>query len=151
MLIEMGKYHNHTLEWLILNDPKYFYEFLTTTGISENASRLKEEAYKLISIFDRKPFIRTCSNFGCRRSVVRFTLALHNTHVSFWCENCLPKLGWQQYTISTFSTFMDIVKLLYSYSKPKVVMTTIVREIARCKGLPKRAGEKEAAEFFSTS
>ena len=72
MLVASGKNMGKTLEVIVLKDPCYIQDLFSAKAENKKQVLLKDEAKRLVDVFDRKAFDARCNGRGCRRQSTRF-------------------------------------------------------------------------------
>jgi hypothetical protein len=147
MLIKSGRHAGTTTEELLLKQPdwaQWMVERYADTPIGRSFRGLARN-------FDAKQFTEECS--GCGEAATRATVCRRTGgSLMFWCDDCdVYRSGARQGTLTVIDTFWDALHHVdRTCDGNRSEKRSIIRELARGKGLPKRVGEAQAVEFFNT-
>ena len=152
MIVSFGKHQGRSVEELVLREADYLVFGMWRESDSEwDILQVCKRASQLIAAFDGKPFVKPCSNPDCRRRVTRFTVYGPNIQPFFWCDHCNPySMGASRGKIQELRTYADAVLHVQLWCPGRRTMKPFIRSLATAKGLPTRAGAKQAIAFFGT-
>lgn len=151
MIINFGKKHiGKSVEFLVLKEPSYVKWTLDSDDITGPLLSVKNEMLRLIEIFDRKVIIKKCAGHNCDKGATRTSLYKDNTSLMWWCDDCGPDpiliLNGRIHLISSYREALFHVERYCGGRKSDY--QALIRDLAQAKGLPLRAGEKQARSFF---
>jgi hypothetical protein len=108
MKITFGKHEGKSVELVVLKDPAYVYWMLQQTNLATGLlKQVIDEAWRLLHIFNQKPF--RCKCMGSKCSALATDITLHGNSVApyWWCDNCniqqLGASGWKLQRIRKYS------------------------------------------------
>ena len=152
MNIKFGKHSGMAIELLMLREPKYICWLLHEDYPSAEMRLVQAEARELIKLFDNKPIIEhICWGSSCIHPPTRCTVHMDNlSMVLWWCPTCSPSqtgadLG-KLYYLNDYSSAIGHVMRYCGDCKADHV--TLIKKLARARGLPKRVGKAQALAFF---
>jgi hypothetical protein len=150
MLITFGQHNGKSVELVILKHPEYVKWVLNQVNPKGPLVQIQNEMYRLLIIFDQKPFLTSCSGRDCTNPVTRTSVYKDNLRLMFWCDLCSPDLiGTQSGRIQIIETYVDALNHVGTYCENrKSDYRDLIRSLASAKGLGKRVGEEQAKEFF---
>jgi hypothetical protein len=154
MDITFGKHAGKALELIILKEPDYLTWMLAQTGATGAMKQAQLEAERLISIFDKKPYIKACEGNSCGKPSTRCTVYMHNVLTPYWwCANCDPyQSGANSGKLYPISTYRQALQHVALHCGGKASdCKAIIKEMAIAKGLPSRVGKPQAQKFFTAS
>jgi hypothetical protein len=150
MLIPFGKYQGRPAERVFLRDPDFVVGVLWREAGSRRVARLQAELDELVERFDARPVERVCRVPGCGRPARLATVYLRNSDLWWSCERCDPWYGGASPTkLRIIRRFRDAEVYAAEYADEGVELRTLIAQMARAKGLPDGAGEREAIAFFA--
>ena len=152
-LMRFGKHEDKSVELVVLKFPDYV-EWMRTR--KEKPGRLRgalADAKELIERFDNKPFVVKCNGYKCRNVATR--CSLYKDYVvdpHWWCDECDPySLGAQPGRLALLSKYFQAIRHVEMHcGGVRSTCRKLIIELARAKGLPKRAMEKQAQEFLKS-
>jgi hypothetical protein len=148
MFLRFGKHRGKSMESLALKEPDYCVWMLSEDQGSYMLGEARQELFRLIRRFDKKPILEPCE--GCGDTATRGTL-YHGSAAPHWfCDDCNPyDLGASSGKLVIVSTFADAVAYVGSWCNGRRdALKALILALARAKGLPARVGESEAQAFF---
>lgn len=144
-----GKHQGRFVEELILKEPEYIRWILDIANPRGSMLEVVEAAVRLIGLFDAKPLIKPCRGAGCGKPATRCVVYGQTLSLSFWCNDCDPySLGAARGMLRSFPGYRDACMQPWGTGNPKE-LKTLIRDVARAKGLPDRVGQSEAIAFFN--
>jgi len=146
MKLTFGKHKGKSVETIVLKNPDYAMWLLSKTDAGEPLSHIRKEIARLIRVFDSKSFV--CKCYGCYETATRFSLAHPSPSAYWWCDKCSPRSRGCDGLLSVGHTYKEAMQFA-ALALRKDHTIGLIRDIAEAKGLPKRVGEKQAAEFFT--
>lgn len=152
MLVPFGKHQGKTVGTLVLKHPDYIKWVLAQQGPTGGLKRIRDEAERLIRIFDAKPILGACSGRNCKRPPVIFSAADRSSSLLYqWCDSCDPyQSGAAPGKLTVVRTYRAALNHVESTcGGVKSSYKTIIGVIAQRKGLPKRSGERQVDAFFT--
>ena len=152
MIVNFGKHKGKSVGALVLKEPAYIAWVLSKSNPSGPLGGVKAEAQRLIRIFNSKPIATRCYGSGCGKPSTRCTVYMGNVYGSmWWCDDCDPyqsgAIGGKLQDIRTYENALTHCDLFCSRQD---ALKDLIKTMAQEKGLPKRVGEKQTQEFFST-
>jgi hypothetical protein len=150
MQIVFGKHAGTTFEDLVLKEPAYVVWMLNHP--EHTGERACAEAKRLLDIFDKKPFITPCSGSGCNNQATRCSLYEESIQPRWWCNKCDPySMGAKPGSLFIRQYYIEAWAYVhYMCNRRKRYFRELLRDMARAKGLPWRAGKQEVQAFFGT-
>lgn len=151
MKVGFGKHKDKSVATIVLKEPGYVAWVLSESRPSGPLARVKAEAQRLIAFFDSKPYQRRCHGHGCTKSATYCTVYRNNVYgPMWWCDDCNPyQMGATDGKLSGIRTYNDAINHCNVFCTRRDALKDLVKIMAHAKGLPKRVGEKQAAEFFA--
>lgn len=147
--VDFGKFQGRFVEELILKEPEYIDWILRVPNPRGSMLEVVEAAVRLIGIFDAKPLIKPCRGTDCGKLATRCVVYGQTLSLSFWCDGCDPySLGAARGMLRAFPGYRDACMQPWGTGNPKE-LKTLIRDVARAKGLPNRVGQNEAITFFN--
>jgi hypothetical protein len=144
MEFKSGKHAGKTTEEVLLKEPDFAQWYISKFPDAKHSKDLK----RLIKEFDARPFTKECA--GCGGAATRASAYRGSPSLMFWCAECNPYSSGagsgRLRMVSTVGDVLEHIDLTANGSRP--YKRRIVRELAEGKGLPKRVGKKQAADFF---
>lgn len=135
-------------EIVMLSDPHYVKCLLSKRSPDAEEYRLRKIYHELIARFDQKDLNAECGD--CTRPA-RFLAFYKGTFFrELWCGECTP--FWFEHfqgRMDIFSSYVSALDYVYVYLYGnRFFFRSVIREIARLKGLPDRARAKDMINFF---
>lgn len=154
MEVQFGKHAGKSLELIVLKEPDYLTWMLGQSDATGAMKHAQKEAERLITIFDKKPFIKTCEGNSCGKPSTRCTVYTNNVRTPYWwCADCDPYQSGANrgklYSVSTYRQALQHVTLHCGGRTSDY--KAIIKEMAIAKGLPSRVGKPQAQKFFAAS
>jgi hypothetical protein len=151
MRVHFGKQKGKLVEELVIKNPDYVSWVLSVPNPTWALAALRDEAQRLIQLFDAKPFIRQCQGEGCANLACRLSVYVDNTsELMWWCAECNPYQmganGGRLFMVSTYHGALGHIRNICGNHKASMI--ELIRGLAAVKGLPSRSGEKQLMEFF---
>ena len=149
MMILHGKHTGKSVEWVVLKDPSYTWWVLNEPNANGWLIPARQEALRLLNIFDRKRFLKKCTE--CKERVATKASFCDDSPIPlWWCNECEPDLTetlkGRIHTVITYTQAFDHIR---DYSRGrKGDLNYLIHLLAEAKGLLKRVGEKQARSFF---
>jgi len=153
MVVTFGKHKGKTVGSLVLKEPDWIKWVIEQPSPSGGLGRVQVEALRLIAIFDQKPILGTCNGHGCKLPPVRLSAYAGNSEMVYqWCGSCDPyEAGAASGKLAEIKSYRDALRHVeWTDGGVKSGYKAIVKAIALRKGLPKRTGDAQIAEFFAT-
>ncbi|MEI7858138.1 MAG: hypothetical protein WCH85_11655 [Methanomicrobiales archaeon] len=149
MLVASGKNMGKTLEVIVLKDPCYIQDLFSAKAENKKQVLLKDEAKRLVDVFDRKAFDARCNGRVCRRQSTRCTVYKSDIfNPMWWCDACDPcQYGAGEGRIQIVRTYRDALDFAVSFGDPEV-SADLIRVLAEAKGLSWPPGKIRADIFF---
>lgn len=146
----VGAHSGEHMEVLMLNRPDYI-NWLLPYDAKLPLAVMKEEALRLVQVFDAKPFRTPCSTSGCTQPVTRWSVYKHGLAPICWCADCDPhSLGAQVGKLRIGRTYRDaLAHVTSNYGERRADFKTIIRRLAMTKGLGQRVDDLKAIAFFA--
>jgi hypothetical protein len=147
MHLKSGAHAGKTTEELLLKQPDWAQWMVGKYPDSPITKSFRALAKK----FDARQFLEKCVR--CGKAATRATAYRKTgTGLMFWCDGCDPYgSGAERGTLTVIKTFGDALRHVdMTCNGVRSEKRTIIKELARGKGLPKRVGETQAAEFFNS-
>src|SRR5262245_57514274 len=115
---------------------------MSVAGATGPLARAREEAARLVRLFDRKPIVEPCGARRCENVATRCSLYSGSVAPRWWCSECDPAQDCfspgKLTLVRTYTEAANYVDLHCGGRKD--ALRSLVRELARAKGLPPRAG-----------
>lgn len=144
----VGVHKGKLVEELVIKEPAYVHWLL---GQSPTGGLLgmKIEAKNLIKKFDGKPYTVKCFN-RCGNPVARLSVYGDSIVPMWWCTNCDPyDQGANDGKLQIFSHYVDALDHVQMYCDGKKGdYRSLIKSMAKAKGLPARVGEPQLEAFF---
>ena len=140
------------LESVLLKHPDQI-KWLLEKATYGDLLKAKDQAKKLIAIFDSKPFTRKCGHKSCE-SISSHHLFIPKDNLSghaFRCKQCAPNPKTYIPGFQVISSYEESLKHVELYCNNKSNLKKIIKILAEAKGLPRNAREKQILEFFSVN
>lgn len=151
--VTFGKHSGKSVELIVLKFPDYVRWMNRRKNKAGRLQKAMSVALKLIKQFDNKPFVERCCGPGCKNLATRCSLYRDSVIEPYWwCDECDHyAFGARPGHLAVVSTYVQAIKHVGSYCPDKPApYRTLIRELAKAKGLPPRLGEKQALEFFKS-
>jgi hypothetical protein len=136
----------------VLKNPGYVVWLLgQRTGDLREARRLVIQLFRL---FNSRPFFMPCRGSGCRNRATRCSLSRGSVKPRWWCDSCDPQQqhGSSPANLEIVRTYREAIRYVKMHCRGfKGPLKTLIRAMARGKGLADRVGEREAEDFFCGS
>jgi hypothetical protein len=151
MLIHIGKHAGKSVEVLVLRHPDYVSWVLGKEDATGELAAVRQEAIRLVRLFDRKPFVKQCQGKGCHERATRCSVRQGSPHAWWWCAGCNPtQFGAWHATLELLEGYGDAINYVQMYCRGrKVTLKVLITSMARAKGAPERVGAAQAMAFFS--
>jgi hypothetical protein len=152
MQITFGKHAGKSLELLLLKEPDYIAWMLAQQSVYGAVKRAQDEAKRLIARFDAKPLVKDCFGRSGAHKATRCTVYGNNVTAPYWwCSTCDPYLsGANPGKLQVVASYEDALAHVALWCSGRSSdYKSLIKDLARAKGLPTRVGEKQAAEFFA--
>jgi transcription elongation factor Elf1 len=148
MQVTFGKHSGKSVEALLLKEPAYI-KWVLEQSPSGALLAVKNEAKRLIGKFDSRPYEVRCNS--CNQVATRATVYLDNLAAHWWCGNCNPySLGANPGKLQEIRTYSQALQHVECYCRSRQGdFASLIKQLAKAKGLPERATEKKIVEFFS--
>ena len=147
MKIPFGtKNKGKSVEIVVLNDPSYAVWMLSKHDAKGTFVYIQKETSRLIAVFDSKPF--TCKCCGCPKTATRFSLASRSPEPYWWCDDCSPRSLGYDGALFVGTKYQQAMQYAQMNCSTRDHAKVLIRTIAEAKGLPKRVGARQVAEFF---
>jgi hypothetical protein len=152
MTLSFGKHCGKPIEALVLKEPDYIMWMLGIEAPSRRMLDARNEAARLIAIFDQKPILSPCRGSGgtCPNPATYCTVYGEAVQPVFWCDTCSPHLlGAVQGRIQRIESYRQAyfhVRALCNGRKES--LKHLIRDLAGAKGLLERAGDDAYRSFF---
>ncbi len=116
---------------------------------SPTRERLRE-IKRLIAIFNRKPLLVKCSNPYCDRPATYGSLYRGSPDFLWWCDDCDPySAGASPDRLVFVRNYAGAVTFVHrTCGNERETMRTIIKALARAKGLGPTITQSEADDFF---
>lgn len=152
MQITFGKHDGKSAELIVLRKPDYVYWLLQQHDATGRLLGLNKEAWRLLKIFDQKPFQCKCMGSNCSALATDITLYGNSFAPHWWCDNCnIEQLGASGWKLQRIRKYSAALKYANNHCRGhKDAFSALITTMARAKGLPNRVGESQAAAFFIT-
>ena len=152
MKVGFGKHKDKSVGALVLKQPDYIAWVLSEASPSGPLARVKAEAQRLIWVFDSMLILTKCFSTGCSKVAIRCTVYQGNVYgPMWWCDKCDPyQAGAIGGKLSAIVTYESALHHCQIFCSRKDALIDLIKSLAQAKGLPKRVGEKQIDEFFST-
>lgn len=150
MQATIGKHAGTAMEVLMLKQPGYINWLLDYPACGLLAP-MKQEAIRLVNVFDVKSFADPCTAEGCATYATRMTVYAESVVPMFWCDQCDPyRLGAKPGQLNVIRTYQQaLAHVTNSCYMRKASYREIVLKMAHAKGLSDRVGVREAEAFFN--
>ena len=150
MQATIGKHAGTAMEVLMLKQPGYINWLLDYPACGPLAP-MKQEAIRLVDVFDAKSFAEPCTAEGCATCATRMTVHGESVVPMCWCDQCDPRrLGANPGRLYVIRTYQQaLAHVTNSCHMRKSSYRVIVLNMARAKGLGERVGAREAEAFFN--
>lgn len=150
MKATVGAHLGEHMEVLMLNRPDYI-NWLLPYDAKLPLAVMKEEALRLVQVFDAKPFRTSCNTSGCNQPATRWSVYKDGLAPICWCADCDPHgLGAQVDKLRIGRTYRDaLAHVTRNCGKKQAGFKTIIRHLAMTKGLGQRVGDRHAIAFFA--
>lgn len=151
MKVNHGIHKNRSVEYLVLKEPGYI-NWLINTQITGPMLLVKNEAKRLISIFDNKPMIIRCQGNCCSSNATNITVYRDNLSPCHWCDICNPyQLGAIPGRIQVIRTYCQALDHVNNFCQGRQSdFKDIIKKLAQAKGLPSHVGKNQATSFFQS-
>lgn len=151
MIVTFGKHRGQSVGSLILKEPDYIVWLLSEKKLLGPALQAKNEAVRLIHLFDAKLFQKKCSGDRCTSLSTRCTV--YQTSVSnpqWWCDSCDPyQMGADGGKLQLINTYCDAIGHVGMYCNGrKESYRLLLKALVKAKGLPDRLSETQVSDFF---
>ncbi len=151
MIVSFGKHKGKSVGLLVLKEPDYVVWLLSKDDLSGAALAVKNEALRLITIYDAKPIQRHCYGRECSSQATRCTVYMTNVFTPmWWCDACDPyQAGANDGKLQSIKTYQDVLDHISLFCNGhKGSRQDLIKILARAKGLPERVGETQVSAFF---
>lgn len=144
----VGVHKGKSMEELVIKEPAYVH-WLLGQSPSGPLLAMKAEAKKLVKAFEAKPYTAKC--FNCGQSASRLSVYGNNIDPMWWCHNCDPySQGANQGKLQIFETYTAALRHVdFFCAGKKSDYRSLVKSMAKAKGLPARVGETQLQNFFA--
>ncbi len=151
MIITIGKHKGKSVSEVVLKHPQYVKWVLEQTDATGQLKTIQKEMFRLIEIFNSKPFAKKCYGNNCNNSATRCSAYADNFQsLYWWCNNCNPyQSGANEgklYSISTYQNALAYVQIVHNNSI--TVSSALIKRLAQEKGLPTRVKKGDIEKFF---
>lgn len=146
MVLRYGPHAGKSTELVVLKFPDWVQFYIQ----NNRNSRVGGELVSLIRRFDELEFAKKC--FQCKSRATRSSLYAGNAEdAMYWCDECDPySLAAPQGKLVLITKYNEALGFVANRCGDKRgEKRDVIRRLAEAKGLPKRLGEKSAAQFFS--
>lgn len=136
MRITSGRHKGKSLELIVLKDPEFIWDLLSSEAKDEKQRRFRTEASRLVATFNRRAFCVRCVGRDCARLATRFTIYMSEVHAPWWwCDTCDPwQYGAGRDLIRIVRTYQDALDFSETFGDP-IVAQDIILTMAEAKGL----------------
>jgi hypothetical protein len=150
VFIKFGKYRGKSVESLLLTEPDYAAWICRVDNPTAELLRIRLEIKRLVERFDLKRIVMRCQNPECREFATRCSVYYRAVRPKWWCDKCDPYLaGATPGKLEIIRSYWEVVWYVNACCDDrKMAMRRLVKELARAKGLPTRAGDAQAIAFF---
>ena len=151
MQITFGKHKGKSVELVVLKDPAYIYWILQQTDHATGLlKKVIAEAWRLLHIFNQKPFRCKCMGQNCSTLATDITLYGNSLTPYWFCEKCdIEQLGASSWKLQRIRKYTRALSHVNNHCRGrKGDLNVLITTMARAKGLPLRVGELQAAAFF---
>ncbi len=139
MQFKSGKYEGKEYAQVLLRDPGYASFLIDKQADGPVGKELK----RLISVFDGKPFTRTCHH--CTRTATRATGYIGGSSLYFWCDSCDPYgEGANPGKLRLIRTYREVV----AYAVTREEQKGLLKTFAEAKGAPHPLTPSKARAFL---
>src|SRR5262249_23486852 len=145
MYLGFGKHCGKMLEAILLEDPGYVLWMLTCRYPKSDLARAREEALRLVELFDAKPILRSCHNPSCNKAATGASLYVYSLAPLWWCQDCSPyQAGVAPGGLHTVSSYGSVVFYIQEiWFGLEYLIGRLLRKLAEAKGLPKQYSESD--------
>jgi hypothetical protein len=151
MLINFGKHRGYSTDWLVLNDPGYYWWMCGCCGGAGHFLEAYAEATRLLWHIDAKPFLVTCGGDQCSNQATRVTAYDGVAQLKPWCDSCDPySTGASPGKLSIIRACRQAMNYVASTTGQSSDQKAIINYLAQAKGLPAGADVFERQAFFGT-
>jgi hypothetical protein len=148
--MQLGKHFGKIIETLVLKEADYISWLLSKRGVTGELAAARNEARRLIRIFDQKPMVEACSTDQCPNLATRLSAYVGNMRVLAWCDACDPaSFGASSKRLTMIRTYFEAIDHAMLSGGRRTAIRAIIKSLAQAKGLPSRVGEAEAEGFFA--
>jgi hypothetical protein len=147
-----GRHQGQLIETVIIKSPDYI-RWLSEQLPHPGFQWLYDYIRECIDVFDGKPFVATCAGkIGterCGNPATRFTMYPNSVSLYFWCDICDPEqLGAVGKLTEGTCYYEALAHVAHTCEGRRAGYRSIIKSIAKAKGLPKRVEEQQMIEFF---
>lgn len=150
MKLGFGKHAGKSVEILIIKEPQYITWMLKQAATGPMVLA-QEHAQKKIAQFDAKLIVEQCNDKACARLATQCVVYANNVTSPYWvCDSCNPyDLGAPSGKLQALQSFEESCRYVANFCGNRLSdHRTLILELARAKGLPKRVAGKAAINFF---
>jgi hypothetical protein len=149
MILTFDKHKGKSVAHILLLEPDYIRWMFNVPWrrIDDRLLAVRNEAIRLIALFNQKPLRKPCK--GCGHPPTRCVF-IWLMCMDCWCDDCNPSLaGGFGHLRSTLPTYEEVLRsgspqsYVYQHDPKKLIWA-----LALAKGLPEGAGEPEMVAFF---
>lgn len=146
----VGIHKGKSMEEVVLKEPAYVHWLLGQTPTGPLLA-MKSEAKHLVQKFDKKLYTTKCWGRNCTNTATRLSVYLDNIVPHWWCDACDPyETGANGGKLQIFSAYSEALNHVKFFCKGnKSDYKSLVRDMAKAKGLPARVGDSQAKAFFT--
>lgn len=156
MLVGFGKHAALDVRKLLIRDPSYVQWVLEQPQSTGRLAALAVKVRQCIDVFDAKPFVLGCMGtergVRCARTVTRGTAycssAGFNGNMHFWCDECDPCQLGAAASLLDVRSYTDAIAVASRYGGTKSDSASVVKSLARSKGMSKRITADALSSFF---
>jgi len=153
MNITFGKHKGKSIGSLVLKEPDYVSWLLSNADCGAAMLAAIKEASRLIAIYNDKPFQKPCHGKNCSSQATRCSVYMSAVSTPmWWCDTCNPyRAGASEGQLQSIRTYQDaLVHISLHCNRRKRSYRTLIKKLAKAKGLPDRVTEKQVSGFFET-
>lgn len=151
MDFSFGKHENKSVIEVMIKDPSYIVWIMNQSNKSNFHEKVTLFAAHRIEVFNKIPFQKKCNFGGCENTIDCCVLLKAESH--WLCDTCLQSMRDEFGRYSAVNTYLGAVNYVTClFDSPKARgenSMLLVRELARAKGLPKRATLFDISNFFN--
>jgi len=144
----VGKHQGKSMEQLVVKEPAYIH-WLLAQSPTGGLLAMKNEAKRLIQIFDAKPYAVSCFN-RCGRPATRFSVYGNGIAPMWWCAACDPYgQGANQGKLQILISYMQALSHVDFFCGGRTTdYRSLIKDMAQAKGVT-RAGAAQLTALFA--